>query len=496
MRILCINPSIRSPTGWGVPYCHMPLGLAYIAAVLQKDNEVLFLDANAEGTLSQSGDFYYAGLQKDEIVKRVADLHPDAICMTIVFTFNSTNALEILKAIKEKLPTTPIVVGGMHVTVTPKETLEGGGVDIVVMGEGERTVAELFGKLAKNEDLKDVKGIAYMEDGKVRINPERELIRDLDSLPFPAIELLPLDKYFETQAAGNSQRKRYTYNDRWTSIITSRGCPMNCVFCSIHLTMGQLFRPRSPENVLLEMERDYHEFGIRHFNIEDDNMSWNIERFQKICDMIVAKGLKITWSASNGLRADRVDDATIKKMKASGCKRVFVAPESGSQRVVNEVIDKRMKLEDVEKAVELFSKNGILVDAAFIIGLPGETKAEMEQTIKFAKRLRKKGASHTGIAIAAPLYGTRLYKLAVEKGYFDPKTDPARITPLEANIQTPEWTREYVAAFWNMANWSVNLTSIEKVTHVLKKWKKAPEFMSDYVKFYLFDKEQQGKNRK
>ena len=103
MRILCINPSIRSPTGWGVPYCHMPLGLAYIAAVLQKDNEVLFLDANAEGTLSQSGDFYYAGLQKDEIVKRVADLHPDAICMTIVFTFNSTNALEILKAIKEKL---------------------------------------------------------------------------------------------------------------------------------------------------------------------------------------------------------------------------------------------------------------------------------------------------------------------------------------------------------------------------------------------------------
>ena len=202
---------------------------------------------------------------------------------------------------------------------------------------------------------------------------------------------------------------------------------MNCVFCSIHLTMGQLFRPRSPENVLLEMERDYHEFGIRHFNIEDDNMSWNIERFQKICDMIVAKGLKITWSASNGLRADRVDDATIKKMKASGCKRVFVAPESGSQRVVNEVIDKRMKLEDVEKAVELFSKNGILVDAAFIIGLPGETKAEMEQTIKFAKRLRKKGASHTGIAIAAPLYGTRLYKLAVEKGYFDPKTDPANV---------------------------------------------------------------------
>ncbi len=490
MRILCINPSIRAPTGWGVPYSHMPLGLAYIAAVLQKDHEVLFLDANAEGTLSRTGDFYYAGLSKEEIVNRVAEAHPDAVCMSVVFTFNSPNALDILKAVKEKLPAMPIVVGGMHVTVTPEKTLKSGGVDIVVMGEGERTVAELFEKLSKNEDLKEVKGIAYRENGEIRINPERELIRDLDSLPFPAIELLPLEKYFETQAKGNSQRERYTFNERWTSIITSRGCPMNCVFCSIHLTMGKLYRPRSPENVLLEMERDYNKFGIRHFNIEDDNMSWNIERFQKICDLIVAKGLKITWSAPNGLRADRVDDLTIKKMKASGCKRVFVAPESGSQRVVNEVIDKRMKLEDVEKAVELFAKNGITVDAAFIIGLPGETKAEMEETIAFAKKLRKKGATHTGISIAAPLYGTRLYKLAVENGYFDPKTDPARITPLEANIQTPEWTKDYVAAFWNMANWSVNLSTAEKFTHILKKWKRVPGFAANYFKFYLFDKEE------
>jgi magnesium-protoporphyrin IX monomethyl ester (oxidative) cyclase len=340
---------------------------------------------------------------------------------------------------------------------------------------------ELFDCISKNGDLSNVKGIGFKNNGDIKINEARELIRNLDDLPFPALDLMPMEMYFKAAHGERGQRQDCIYNDRWTTIITSRGCPMNCIFCSVHLTMGRLYRPRSPENVLSEIERDYNQFGIRHFNLEDDNATWSIERFERICDMIIEKKLNITWSAPNGLRADRVTDELVKKMKLSGCKKVYVASESGSQRVLDEVIDKKIKLKDVENAVELFAKNGVEVSVFFMMGLPGETKEEIWETINFAKRLRKKGASGASFSMATPQYGTRLYKVAVEKGYFDPNTDPTNFALFIANIQTPEFTREDLELLSATARWYVNLSLLQKLTTPLRYPKTLPYYIAYFM---------------
>ena len=484
MRVLCFNPPFRVPVSWGVPPVNLPLGLAYVTAVVQKKNDAVFLDASAEGfeDVRKIGNYYYSGLSKEEIVERVREIAPDVICMSITFTFNSTNALDVLREIKRNFPNVLTVVGGAHVTVKPEEVLKDDSVDFVVVGEGEKTVDELLDCIAAKGDISKIKGIGYKENGRIVMNEARGLIMNLDELPFPVLELMPLDIYSRAEKRGRSSRPLYTYNDRWTSIITSRGCPMNCIFCSIHLSMGRLFRPRSPENVIAEIERDYKQFGIRHFNLEDDNMTLDKARFGRICDLIVERGLKITWAAPNGIRADRVDEELIRKMKASGCKRVFVAPESGSQRVLDEIIDKRMKLADVEKAVEMLSRNGIKVDMSFILGFPGETKEEMWETVAFAKKLKQKGAADAGFNIATPLYGTRLYDEVVRNGYFDPNTDPARLTPQEANITAPGWTKEELLEIRIIAIWSTGLSLYQKIAYPFRNPSKIPQYVGYFLK--------------
>ena len=283
MKILCLNPPISIPASWGKPFLKQPLGLAYIAGVLQKNNEVTFLDANAEGFVKVKtvGDRHYYGLSKEEIIGRISKINPEFICMSMMFTVNSINALDVLGEIKKNFPKVITVVGGAHVTVRPEETLRNAAVDFIVLGEGEKTVEELFDCISKNGDLSKIKGVGFKNNGEIKINEARERIRNLDELPFPALDLLPMGLYFKASASNHllpmgmwGQRKeRDTYNDRWTSIVTSRGCPMNCIFCSIHLSMGKLFRSRSPENVISEIERDYEQFGIRHFCLEDDNMT-------------------------------------------------------------------------------------------------------------------------------------------------------------------------------------------------------------------------------
>lgn len=488
IKILCLNPSFKVHITWGKPQVNQPLGLAYIAGALQAKNEVIFLDANAEkfDNLKKMDGYYYSGLSTEEIVNKVVQINPEIICMSITFTVNSINSLEILDKIKKSLPKVTTIVGGAHVTVRPKETLSNENVDIIVIGEGDKTILELLDCLSNKGNMNDIKGIGFKDGKQLIINEPRDLIRNLDELPFPALDLLPLDNYFNAYKQGRSQRKAYTYNQKWTSIITSRGCPMNCIFCSVHLTMGKLYRSRSPENVIAEIERDYIKFGIKHFNLEDDNMSWSIPRFQKICDMIIEKKFDITWAAPNGIRADRIDEETVKKMKNSGCKRVFVAPESGSQRVLTEVIDKRMKLQDVEKAVELFVKYKINVDLSFVIGLPGETKEEIIQSILFAKKLRRKGASTVGFNIATPLYGTRLYNIAVENGYFDVTTDPSKLSPSEALIDTPEWSKKEVLYLHDVADWYVNFPWFRKIIHLLRNPKKIRNYLEFFVTNFKF----------
>ncbi len=481
LRVCLINPPLIRPQSWGKPSVFQPLGLAYIAAVLEKEHHVNIIDANAEGwrNLTVDDGRCVTGLSAEELKERIRSARPDVVGISLQFSVNEASAVNVATIVKSVDKGIFTILGGAHPTVRPVEMLSHPVVDFIVVGEGEHTAVELIQKIEAKayDDFKSVRGIGYKKDGKPLITEPRPLIQDLDSLPFPARRLLPMEEYFAAVGEGRGQRQAYTLSDRWASMFTSRGCPYGCNFCSIHLTMGKRFRARSPENVVQELEQLVSDYGIKHINFEDDNITFDRNRFKRLCDLIVERGLKITWSAPNGIRADILDDDAVRKMRDSGCKRVYIAPESGVQRVVSDIVKKKLDLKKVEEAVVLLKKYGILVDAFFVIGLIGETKDDMRATIRYAKKLRKLGLNAASFNIATPLYGTELYNEAKQKGYLKKDMTSNLLSPSEASIETPEWTGEEVFALKQIAWLEVNYSFKQKLFFALTNLHKYRQWM-------------------
>lgn len=443
--VCLINPPVLlSKNSVGVDL-FQPLGLAYIAAILRDNHySVSIIDAATEGwrnikKFDEKRD--YNGLDYEQIKMKIKRRAPQVVGITITFTIQKDSAFKvasIVKAINRKII---VIVGGPHVSVRPEECALNPNIDFAVMGEGEATIPELLKKLEKKADinqLKRTKGIAFKTKQGVYVAPRRPLIQDLDPLPLPARDLLPMKTYFE---AAKSKRANRDLNKPWATLITSRGCPFNCVFCSVHIAMGRQWRGRSPENIIEELKYLIKKYGIKQIDFEDDNMSWNKKRMEQICDLIIRNNLKFEWYTPNGIRADTLDEPLLRKMRAAGCKELWFSPESGSQRVVDEIIGKHLDLKYVAKMVVACKKIGISSNCFFVIGLPGETKAEIKKTISFAQKLGRLGADNCLFSIATPLYGTRLYDQAVEKGLFSKKSDQELMydTPL---LQTSEFTPE------------------------------------------------------
>jgi len=373
MNILLINPKIEGVDAW------QPIGLAYLAAVLERAGHTVEIwDCNIDADKS---------FKKYEIIG-----------ISIPFSFAATEALKLVRGLKIIFPLSRIIAGGPHATTRWLEIIKLPFIDAVIVGEGEEAILEA------------VEGKDYYYN--------KEFINDLDSLPFPARHLLPLDKYFESK--GRS-RNAYVYSDRWTSIITSRGCPFRCSFCSVHPLVGSNFRFRSARNVVAEIKECYEKYGITHFNIEDDNASLNKKRFLELLALIVLEKIEskmnISISFPNGLRADTLDEQVVEMMRNAGVKRLFVAPESGVERVRKEIVKKNLSNEKIEQAVKLCVKYGITVDASLVIGFPGETKLEMIRTILYGMKLKRLGVAKIGLHLATPLPGSPLYQECKEKGY-------------------------------------------------------------------------------
>lgn len=479
MKILLINPPLVFNKRVGSPAVFQPLGLAYVAAVLEKEHEITIIDANVEGRGDAGKGGPAMGLSMDGIRERVRMLRPDIVGITVPFSVNAASALDTARAVKSVDKNIITILGGPHPSIRPVETLANDCVDIIVIGEGEATVKELVHAIGSSRfaSLKEVKGIGFKTGDTPVLTEKRPLIRDLDSIPFPARHLLPMDKYFSAFESGAASRPAYTYGNRWASVFTSRGCPFNCNFCSIRLTMGRGFRARSSGNVILEIDELVKRHGIRHINIEDDNFTFDRDRVLDVCNHIMRRSYGITWSTPNGIRADRIDEEVVSAMAASGCRRVFIAPESGVQRVVTEIIRKKLDLGKVEDAVRLFSKHGIAVDASFVIGSIGETKNDIWKTIRFAMRLKRLGMDKAGFHIATPLYGTKLYEDALAKGYLTKEPRDDEFSTGQPLIETPEWTGADLRRFQGIANWLVNYSAKEKVSAVYKRLNHIPGYI-------------------
>jgi anaerobic magnesium-protoporphyrin IX monomethyl ester cyclase len=441
MRVCLINPPRIQPKVWGRPNVFPPIVIASVAAVLEKKHTVSIIDAPTEGWNSfeeMDETKYRVGLSAQTIADRLQQWNPDVVVIEIPFSGWSKTAFEVATTAKKVNKNISVALFGQHPSARPEACLANRDIDFVVVGEPENTLWDLVEALsAGRSHFMQIDGLGFRVDGNIVLTNKRATIEDLDMLPFPARHLLPMEAYNETV---KQLPLRGEIRKPWTIIITSRGCPYNCVFCSSCIVWGKKWRPRSPKNVVDELEEVVKKFGVKQIDFSDDNMTLDKKRMADICDLIVERDIKVEWFTPNGIRADTLDEPLLRKMKAAGCKKIRIAPESGVQRVVNDIIGKNQDLKAVENAVLATKKVGVGVGCFFVIGLIGETKADIEQTIQFAYKLRRLGADTFIFSIAMPLYGTAFYEQAKEKGFLRDGFCDYTLAATEPLIETPEFS--------------------------------------------------------
>jgi len=365
MKILLISPKYDFAD-------YTPSGLASIASVAEQlGHEVLIVDLNISGAKLPKSKYDLVGISGLSLWKN--------------------SIINVSKTFIDS----PVIVGGPWASLYPRDALSYDSIDYVCMGEGEETFREF---LQCYPDVRNVKGIGYKENG-IKLNDPRPFIQNLDALPTPAWHLIDLPKYTRV------------------SVVTSRGCPFNCIFCSDHTLLGRKWRPRSVESVVSEIELLVNRYGVKHITFGDENMTLEPERFEQICETIIDRDIHVEFDAIQGVRADRLTPRLLELMKKSGFTEIIIAPESGCQRVLDEVIHKSLDLSVVEPVVKKCKEIDLTCSAFFVIGFPWETSEEIQETVSFANHLRSVGLSSAYIGNALPFPDTELYTKAKEEGF-------------------------------------------------------------------------------
>ncbi|MFA5156195.1 MAG: radical SAM protein [Candidatus Omnitrophota bacterium] len=360
MKILFIVPKNKSLFGDKGKTVHPHIGIAYLCAFLKNNGiETAVFDDGVEKSSS-------------DVFKAIKEIEPDIIGVTI-FSYCYGYAYELIKLIKQR-SNLPMVLGGPHISTVKGKILDDTSVEFAVKHEGEFTLLELLRELdKKNPDFSSVAGLIWRgKEGRITENIDRPLIEDLDSLPIPDYDIFGIERYA-------------CYQQKALPIITSRGCPFGCNYCSVRLSMGQKFRPRSAENVFTEIEYFYRR-GWRSFDFNDDCFTLRQDRAERICDMIIDNKLDIRFQLYNGIRVDTVTPELLKKMKKAGCYFISFGCEAGNDKVLK-AIKKGITIEQVKNAVNWANAAKINNSVNFIIGHKEETYADAMDTINFARRL-------------------------------------------------------------------------------------------------------------
>lgn len=388
MKVLFVNPPQTASKYKFMGVIAPPLGIAYMAGVLQENHiDVEILDASAE-------DMDFKDVEK-ELLKR----KPDLVALTAL-TPTIGRALETAQVVKETLPDSIVVMGGYHPTFNFIETLEDENVDIIIRGEGEYIMLNLVQALENQSSLHDVKGIVFEDKNskEIVVNPEAPLIQNLDELPFPALNLLPMKKY-----------RLLDMDTHMTTMITTRGCPMQCSFCSSAAMHGKKIRERSVENIVDEIEYLKTNYDIDTIAFMDDTFTLKKRKVMAICDEILKRNIEIMWGCTS--RVDTLDEKLLKKMKEAGCITIFIGVESADQQQLDNMC-KNTTIAKIENAFKIAHKLKIRTIASVALGMPGDTKEIMNKTVKFVHKLKPNYAIYS---LATPYPGTKFYKEAFEK---------------------------------------------------------------------------------
>ncbi|MFA6923453.1 MAG: radical SAM protein [Bacteroidales bacterium] len=379
MNILLINPPGT------VTFVNPPLGILYIAAILKKENHnISIIDYNLEN------------LNYQKLFDFINEKEIKAIGISIV-TPKVYSAMDMAAAIRKNFPEIFIIAGGPHATLMPEQLMnECPAINYVIQGEGEFRMRDLIRNLEKKLPVNEIDGLAFKKDGKIINNPPQNSIEDINILPMPSRELIDINKY-------SSYMK--TILSPATTMITSRGCPYKCIYCSKPIT-GKKIRSLNPENVVNEIQFLVDNYKIREIIFYDDSFTFNQERVLEICNLIIQKGIKIKWHCET--RVNLINENLLKKMKEAGCYLIGYGIESGSNRLLK-ILQKGITIEQIENAVSITKKAGIKVLGYFMFGIPGETEEDIKQTIKLSKKL---GVDFAQFSIATAYPGTELFEIA------------------------------------------------------------------------------------
>jgi tRNA A37 methylthiotransferase MiaB len=495
MKILLIQPPIQD--FYQTSIRTQPIGLAYLAASLKTHgHEVEILDCQTEkkrsipipSELSYLRDFYpfddrspfklysgyyHFGMGWEEIRKKIEDSKADVFGISSNFTPYHGEALEIARIIKEWDKKKIVVKGGAHVSCNPEGVLKNPFVDYVILGEGEIRLPLLLEQIEKEGKgrMKNIDGLGYRTNGEIEINPLKNFIQNLDSLPHPARELLDLDRY--------RIGKR-----RSAMIITSRGCPHGCAYCSTHLVMGAVFRTRSPESILQEMMECRKRYGIQIFDIEDDNFTFDKERAKRLMGLIIEtfEEERLELTAMNGVSFASLDGELLRLMKQAGFHTINLSYVSTDPSTIERMGRPKTKTE-FDKILEEAERISLNVIAYAIFGMPGQTIEEMADTLIYLMGKRVL----IGPSIYYPTPGTPLFERCKKEGILPPH--PIQWRSSAFPIETKEFNRLDLLTLFRLAR-VINFIKGKMNGKELEEgmtWKELFQFIKAQVKVKIKD---------
>ncbi len=417
-----------------------PLGLAYLSAGLRDIGiEVDVLDVLMEGYETEQElepNVITYGLTEAQIRKRIQDFNPDMIGVSCLFSNRGQEALNLCRIAREEIPDAYVVLGGQHPSGYPT-IVNDPNVDLIMFGEADLAVLELIHAINDGTELREVSQIILKDPNGFWKSP-KSLLPGVHGLPLPAWEYVNLGKYWE---AGLADYEITDGAKRFMVMIASRGCPHDCNFCTAPMMTDRKYRQREIPDVLKEIEGYITKYGVKEINFWDDNFFINTKRVKKLLTAVTDAFPGMSFQVPSGTEINAVDDETIELMAKAGFKKLFMAIESANEEIQLSRVDKKVKLDRIHGLVEKLRKVGIISEGSFMVGFPGETKAQIDNTFKRAQEF---GLDRISISIVNPLPGTDLYNEVVEKGLLHDDFDPQNVRWSMENIKLEGVERGYV----------------------------------------------------
>lgn len=428
---------------------------ALIAILRQYGCEADLLDANVDA------------LSKEETRSRISEYRPDIVGVSVLSDSYREAGFTMSRLAKQTVPRCTVIMGGVFVTTRPKKAMLCPEVDYGVVGEGEHVLVELLDYLTGKVDKLPSEGIAFRENGEIRIRPQKTFITDLDALPMPDYSVIDYSKYSMGFRKEVNAPRALPYG----KLITSRGCPVGCCFCEVQHIAGRKVRSTSARRVIDEIQILVEEHGIKSLEFLDDQLLVPKKRFLEILRMLIEKDWDLVWNAHN-VSVFYLDEELLDLMKASKCQFTSLAVESGSPRVLREIIKKPVDIEHSMRMAEYCQKIGMDTCALFVIGFPGETWNEIRQTIRVAGEI---ATDYVKINIAVPFPGTPLFDMAVEAGAIHPDVDFDTLSWGKAIMSTDEFTADQLQILRAMEWDRINFTDPERRDKIAKMMGITPE---------------------